>query len=160
MSQTVLTTEQLAAIGSIAVESAYLEDIVETLIYKLSGLTRKKGEIFLEKFMLDSKLNLLKELGMIKLKSKKRKLVLSELIGEIKQANSDRTLAIHGFWIPGKITLASIAKGELEQDAKAVRSNSRRQGSLSAHKLADIAKRVSDGRYELFVFFQKFLSPK
>jgi len=154
IAQSVLSTDQLAAIGCIAVESAYLEDTVETIIYNLSGLTREKGEIFIDKFMLDSKLNLLKELSIIKFKSKKRKLFLSELIGEIKSANSERIIAIHGLWTQDINALLS------GHGAKAMRSNSRRPASLSAHKLEDVAKRISDGHYELCMYFQKFLIPK
>jgi hypothetical protein len=51
-----LTQEELAAIGDVAVQSAYLGAMVHALILRLSKLTVAEGDAFLTRAMLDAKL--------------------------------------------------------------------------------------------------------
>lgn len=145
-----------AAIGSIAVESAYLERYIETMLYALTKISRDIGQPMIEGTMIGSKLDLLLHVGKVKLaKRPKRLKQFCDLMSRIKQANTDRTIAIHGVWQPeiqnwlrayammdfGKPVATKRGKG---QDTK-----------MSAERAMKIAGEISELHYELHDFAEQ-----
>ena len=90
----------LAAIGAIAVESTYLERFLDTTIRKLARLSDAVARPVLAKTAtMEAKLDLLRELGSIKLqKYPKRHDEFEKIIATLKNANTNRNTAIHGVW--------------------------------------------------------------
>lgn len=91
--------ELLAAIGSIAAESTYLEQTVEDAITRLSGLP-SDGVSCIMPTMIGGKLDLLLHLGKARLRTKSRRQQFSDLMSHIKNSNTERILAVHGVWEP------------------------------------------------------------
>lgn len=156
-----LTTEQLAALGSIAMESAYLEDLVDMLIGEITKLSDEQLRAILPGAMLAAKLDILKNLAVLKLKSKSKQQKISSIIAELKHLNGQRTIAIHGQWQSlQKFTLADIANGLAIEignaEATHVRGN-KQPAKLNAGKLQDIADGISEYRDQLFHFWLDIL---
>jgi hypothetical protein len=103
-----LTDAEYAAIGRIAVESAYLENLVEILILKLLRVRPEIGSVLLERGMLDYKLTALAKIGEKLLSHEAaRQMELAKIISDIRINNDQRTTAIHGRWV--NITLSDLA---------------------------------------------------
>ena len=63
-SEGVLTPEQLQAIGSVAVETTYVEHLLEFLIWKLVGIKEPtRGRYLTDRLGISQKLELVGELG-------------------------------------------------------------------------------------------------
>ena len=145
---TPLTTEQLAALGRIALESAYLESLVDQLIGEIAKLSDEQFRALLPGAMLATKLDILKNLASLKLKSKTKKEKLSSIIAELNHLNSQRNIAIHGLWQSlEKISFADLAKGASIKtgNAEATLARGKKQPSkLHASKLQAIADGISE----------------
>jgi hypothetical protein len=85
---------QFAAIGRIAVESAYLEELVEFVIREITRLSSGQMTAVFPGVMLSSKLDILRDLGVLKLRSKKKKDEFIKLIGD--------TVSSPNNWTPWK----------------------------------------------------------
>lgn len=159
-----LTTEQLAALGSIAMESAYLEDLVDMLIGEIAKLSDAQFRALLPGAMLAAKLGILNDLAILKLKSKAKKEKISSIITNLKHLNSQRTTAIHGQWTSlERLSFADIAKGAsfTVGNAEAIHVRGKKQPSkLHASRLQDIADGISEYRDQLFHFcLQSWIRP-
>ncbi|HTE14915.1 MAG TPA: hypothetical protein VK642_07535 [Burkholderiales bacterium] len=167
LSISVLTKDQLAALGSIAAESTYLENLVDVVVSDVSGLNDEKLKIMIPSIMMQGKLEILKEFGLLKLKSKKLKINFSILIGELKHTNSERNQAIHGYWIDpqrGTGGLISSAMGNSIQsqigDAVAIQLRHKKTPALSSKRLEAIAVEIAATRTKLFKFWKNhWISP-
>lgn len=95
----ILTKDQLAAIGSVAVESTACEQYVDELIWYLSGMKESEGRLFTHTMNMQPKLDLLSELGKPQLRSDKKRAQLTTLISDLKEANISRNVAVHGTWL-------------------------------------------------------------
>lgn len=160
-SKSVLTTEQLAAIGSIAVESAYLEDFVDFMIAWLAGLPDEQLSILIPRAMLDGKLDILRNLGIIKLRSKRRKEEFQQIIAKLKELNSQRNIAVHGNWQSKEMhRLSDIGKGIPVQIGNAEARGKKQNSVLHASKLQTVAISIADYREKLFHFcFDTWVNP-
>src|SRR5690348_10241535 len=97
-SSRILSKEQLAAIGCVAIESTYAEIFVEEIIWDLCGLDDEHGKHLTDKVSMKSRLELLSRIG----KQHTTKLQAEELtriVSDFKIANEDRNTTIHGVWI-------------------------------------------------------------
>jgi hypothetical protein len=97
-STSILTKDQLAAIGSVAVESTFCEHLVEVLIWSLSGMDEPQGKYFTQGIQLNNRLDLLTVLGKQKLNDEKEMEEFTKIISQLKLANNDRNSIIHGHW--------------------------------------------------------------
>lgn len=96
-SKQILSTEQLAEIGSVAVESTQCEAIVESLIWALSGMRRDVGKHFTHGIQLNNRLELLSTLGKLQLPDSEQN-EFTSIISELKDLNNKRNQVIHGSW--------------------------------------------------------------
>jgi hypothetical protein len=141
-----LTTEQLAALGSIAMKSVYLEDLVDMLIREILKLSDEQFRVLLPGAMLAAKLDILNDLAILQFKSKSKKENVSSIISKLKHFNSQRTIAIHGQWQSLEmISLADIAGGAPiklgNAEARHVRGK-KQPSKLHASKLQDTADSI------------------
>lgn len=161
MARTMLSREYcddqlLIAIGSIAAESAYLERFVETLIYRLTKLTREMGYPIVEAGMLGSKLDLLTQVGRVKLNGKEIvSTQFSDLMSRIKHANSERILAVHGVWLhEHENFLKAIMEGLSAPPVVALKRNKDGKPDTKLEKKNALlaAKQISDLHHDLHEF--------
>lgn len=155
MSQTILSQEQLAALGTVVAESTYLETFVDLMIGALTGLKEDKRRLLLDKAMLQAKLEILAELGAMKLKSKRRKKTFAKLIAELKANNAERVTAVHGIWLPN-ITADALPEQlkQLLTPGSAVARHPRGP-RMSATTLTKLAEKISNGKWDLVDFHTK-----
>lgn len=152
--------ELLAAIGSIAAESSYLERYVETMLYQLTKLTRETGQHIIEAGMLGGKLDLLALIGKAKLKSRKKRLKqFSDLMSEIKHANTERSIAIHGLWYPPHENyLRAIHFGEPWPAPAVATKRGKGDGKevkLEAKRAVKLAEQISDLHWQIHDFAEE-----
>jgi len=150
-----LTVAQRAAVGDIAIESSGIESALNWMIGYLLHLKQDECLLLLGTRMLDSKLDLLKELCLRKLTTEEDKQSLRDKIGLLKGLNKDRTVAIHGIWQRkgGPTSLADLMRLEALpiQEMVAVHEKSGRE--LPASELENLAKRLEAANMDLLNFF-------
>jgi hypothetical protein len=157
ISRIFLSTDQLAAIGSIAVESSYLEDYIEELIRRIAHFDDDLASVFMPKSMMRNKIIILKLLASRNLKRKKKKAkFIDNLLDRIATANSDRVSAIHGIWEPiaGKPT-GLINYLLMPPSAKLPVAKHQKKGKsqlLHSSRLEGIATTISDLHQQLYTF--------
>ncbi len=139
----ILTTEQLAALGEIAVESAQLENTVELMIQVVLKIGPEEFEELIKGRMLGAKVDVLKVCGQAKLagkKQKKRRGRFTAIIDHIKFLISQRAIAIHGLWGPegGKLgDLIAMMSGQWEPGTAEAKHKKGAMKSAQVQKLAD-----------------------
>jgi hypothetical protein len=101
MSKDLLTPYQLAALGSVVVESADLENKLNMMLQDLTGLSDAHLRIMNRGSMLQQKLEAVEKLGEQKFTAKSSKARLKNAITYLKQRNTERTIIVHGVWRPG-----------------------------------------------------------
>ena len=151
-SKELLTQDQLAALGCVAVESSLTESIVDQIILKLSGMKREKLDHFMAGKMMDGRITTLEFLGLTALKSAKRKAEFKKVIGELRHANSGRVSVIHGVWRKGP---QGMIIPEAERVAKAVNLKNKKSLPVSATKIEKIAIELSNSSSDLVLFAYK-----
>jgi hypothetical protein len=98
-SRQLLTTEQLASVGCVAVESTYLEAELEELLWKLAGMDEARGVHFTRNMQMKSRIEMLWILGRQRLPEGGEGLdELKRLTEWLKEANVERNTVIHGYW--------------------------------------------------------------
>jgi hypothetical protein len=157
-SQVILTPEQLQAIGSVAVETSYLEEWVEMLIWELCGFDENTGRIFTEKMMLDAKIGLLSDLLTPRIEDKETGAEFKEIFDSIKNDIPKRNTIIHGHWgsKDAHVSLFNIASGKIPSDSVAVRKRRKAAPApVLAKDVIKIAQRISRHRAKLMRFAVK-----
>lgn len=144
----------LANIGSIAAESAYLEQFVETMLYRLTKLTREMGYPIIETPMLGGKLDLLSQIVKVKLKRRKKRLAqFAKIVSDIKNSNSERITAIHGLWLPANPipAVGIINRVRERRNAVAVKRGrlDKPDTKLTAERAAKVAVAIYESHVEL-----------
>lgn len=152
----VLDLNELAAIGSVAVESTYCEHVVEGIIWDLCRLKEAQGKFLTDRMLLDKRLDLMGDLWRPLLSDSEKSATLTRIVSGLKEANNERNLIIHGHWEMG----ASIAQimGMSAKEAAKVRAvaTKRRLKSdpvtFSAEKILQTAMRIAELTGELWDF--------
>lgn len=150
-----LTDNQLAAIGRVAVESAWLEAAVERYISRLTRLSKRNTAALLKGRMMSFKLETLDMLGQGATKDPARRREFAELMKHIKAANDDRNDVIHGLWGMGspKSSIEGLTGFLFPYEAEAQRRT--RKGNLRTMKASEIdraANAVTESTWKLISF--------
>jgi hypothetical protein len=165
-----LKEDELASLGSVAAESAYLESIVDDGIKDISRLSDAQFEIFTGKTMLGTKLDMLSSLGELRIKSQKRKKRFREIISRLKHLNNERSQAIHGLWEPvydqpegmtwHKWFFSDPSKWPVRLGAKVRNSRTKELGPLSTKRLDNLAEDLWKETGALYGFLTDVLNTK
>ena len=109
----ILKPSELAAIGSVAVESTNCEEFVESLIWQLLGIEEEQGKFVTKGVQMNSRLELLLNLAKERLAGKTEMIAkITDIKSRMVTANTDRNTLIHGTWKPPTNNmLAFILKG-------------------------------------------------
>jgi hypothetical protein len=152
VSQTILTQEQLAAIGCVAIESTYCEIVVEQIIWQLSGLDEEHGKHFTQNVQLNSRLELLSTLGKMHIEDEAHKAEFVKLISDLKIANTDRNTVIHGSWTSSVRNFLVLWRDGADKHPPANASKRRLNNepiTTSADKVIEVAKRIATLKSQL-----------
>lgn len=156
-SETILTQQQLAAVGCVAIESTYLEQVLERFIWALAGLDEKAGIHFTHKLSVGPRIDLLRELVLSKLDAQYRD-EFGALIGRLKESNERRNTIVHGAWITTVSNVMVLWRDGPEKYDPAL-ARRRRIGKpdleFSAVEVIKVAEALSDLRYDLMEFFDQ-----
>lgn len=147
----ILTTEQLAAIGSVAVESTYCELEVEQWIWVLAGLEPERGIHFTHGIQLQNRLDMLGQLAKERLSNQEDKVEMAALISDLKIANNDRNVVIHGMWFSAVERRKLISDGIASHPpATAFKRRLRSDPlELSASAVSEVAQRIANLTFTL-----------
>jgi hypothetical protein len=102
----------------------------------------------------------LKELGLLKLKSKKKQQAFTFLINNLSSLNAERNTAVHGRWGPeGGITLSMLSALFERKTLKKLGEATHKKGrgkvlKLKAQRLKDLALRIDQGNHDLYRFWK------
>lgn len=95
-----LTLDQRAAIGTVAVETTYLEFAIERLIQRLLGIDEHaQAGLLTDRLGLTQKLEALHELGRTKLSDEKHRAEWSAYASNVRNLIDKRNMIIHGIWL-------------------------------------------------------------
>lgn len=111
-SRLALSAEQLAAIGSVAVESSWSEFWIEEITFEIAGLRRESGKFFTFRMPMDKRLDLLGDLWKPKISDARKLAQFTKIISDLKEANIDRNTIIHGLWGGGADSTIDIESFE------------------------------------------------
>jgi len=139
----------LAAIGSIVLESAYLEATITQLLNLLAQLDEQTSRVFISKrVMLDRKMQIVRELAEFRLPPDQCK-KLKEIIDRLTKTNSARTLAVHGIWRIEIYAPPFLGPFAFQPTAR----KPDRRDHLTPQKAHQIAQQISDDRWQLLALF-------
>jgi hypothetical protein len=158
VSQTILTQEQLAAIGCVAIESTYCEIVVEKLIWQLSGLDDEHGKHFTQNVQLNSRLELLSTLGKMHISDEIHKAEFVKLVSDLKIANTDRNTVIHGSWSSSVRNFLLLWRDGADKHPPAQASKRRPNKepiTTSADKVIEVAQRIANLKRDLLDFAER-----
>lgn len=114
--------------------------------------------------MLGRKIDILKDLGKLKLKSKERKNKFAHIMGSLSSLNSDRVTIVHGAWSPpgGKMPLSWLATGIPHNvNAEAIHRRYGKIKSFKAEKLDETTAAIDACHDDLWNFWmENFIQPK
>jgi hypothetical protein len=147
-----LSQEQLAALGEIAVASTELESSVGAQISMALNLKRDDYEVIVGPMSLSTRLEALRKLGLARIKGKKTKEKFQRHIEHLKTLVAHRNTVIHGWWRPmGKgLRLWDVMaywSGRFKPPGVEVRNKKR---SFDAAKLEQLANDIDAGNEMLF----------
>jgi len=100
-SRQLLTVEQLASVGCVAIESTYLEAELEEVLWKLAGMDEARGLLFTRNMQMKSRIEMFWTLARQRLVEDEDVEGLAELktlVEWLKEANVERNTVIHGYW--------------------------------------------------------------
>jgi hypothetical protein len=144
-----LTDAEYAAIGRIAVESAYLEEFVLALCIRLCRLKRPIGEIVLGRGLLDTRLQNLEAIVEHVLENSPEKLArFKKLISKIRINNDERNTAIHGRWV--NATLNDLLSG-LSRNPRAIKARAKTKKELKIADAVALSIRIEASAEELWL---------
>lgn len=157
-SKEILSVEQLAEIGSIALESTECEVAVEELLWALAGLDRERGILFTQNMQMKSRIELLSTLGKARLPNGQNLNEFNDLIHELSDLNQKRNHVIHGSW--GAWTtlreLASRPGSEFTVTPKALKRRPHKAPmELSAEQLRGLPEQIAHATTRLMQFAEK-----
>lgn len=155
-SRLIMTTEQLAAVGSVALESTECEMVVEDLIWKLARLNQESGKLFTQGMQMQNRLEMLLQLGKLNIVQPATLERFTGLISKLKELNGSRNIIIHGSW-GAWYTLAEIRTDPLKVSipiARKRRPNSP-PATLAADKVDAVAIEINEFTQKLYEFSKK-----
>ena len=160
ISRLFLSEDQLAAIGSIAVESSYLESSIDEIICRIAHFDDDLASVFMPNAMMGHKITIIKSLAARSLKTKKKKLSqFTQLMEKVASINSERVAAVHGLWEPPPSRPSGMMAffNNLPPDWQATAKNPRKQNAqpLQAARLEHIAAEISKLHLVLHYFALK-----
>jgi hypothetical protein len=164
LSKVVLSSKELAAIGSVAVESTYSDFIIESMIWAICKLRQDQGKFFTSGMMMDRKLELLGDLWKPLLADTPRA-KLTEIISGLKEANNRRNIVIHGEWsYPKAVPFSAIRTFMTDPDKADSVATKRRLRSeplqLRSNQVDEVAQRISSLTLQLLTFaYQEGFEP-
>jgi hypothetical protein len=159
-----LNFKQRAALGAVVSECATLESTLDMMISAMTKLGEVELDILIGGAMLGRKIDILKDLGILKLKSKKKKNKFAHIMGSLSSLNSDRVTIVHGAWSPpgGKMPLSWLATGIPQSvNAEAVHRKYGKTKTFKAEKLDETAAAIDTCHSDLWNFWMgNFIQPK
>lgn len=166
MIEILLTPEQRAALGSIVAESASLEATLDIIICSLTGLSEAQFRILAGGQMFGRKLELTKDLALLKLKSKAKKSRLTDLFSRLTSLNSERNTVVHGTWGTkeggARLSWLFSTQPPPAEDVHAVlKKRGAKLQTVASTKLNELAVKLRDANSELFSFLMdELIQPK
>jgi hypothetical protein len=155
-----LTDEELAALGLVVSGSAQLESTLDLLIQSLANLGDQQFEVLVGGRMIGNKLDILKGLGLLKLKSQKKQQAFTYLINSLSSLNAERNTVVHGRWGPeGGITISMLSALFQGKTLKKLGEATHKKGrgkvlKLKAQRLEELALRLDQGNHDLYGFWK------
>jgi hypothetical protein len=148
-----LTLQQRAALGSVVMECANLEDRLDLMIGHLFRLSPEQLDILLGGSMLNRKLEVMRQIGKLKIKPRKRLARLIEILDKVSNLNADRVTVVHGKWGPpgGLYQLNWLMRGGPPPGtpAEARHKKSGKVRTVKAEDLDATAKALADCNQDL-----------
>lgn len=157
--QTLLTQDQLAAIGCVAIESTYAEAIIEEIIWALCKLDESHGKHLTNGVQLSNRLDLLATIAKLHT-PKEHQPRISKIISDFKIATNDRNTIIHGLWVR-VLPDGTLAQLGQYPDVKLAAKAEKRRLNLeplvfSADSVMKVAQKLHDLRGDLVWFVEDF----
>lgn len=148
----ILTKDQLAAVGSVAVESTFCEEFVELFIWALLGVRERQGKFLTAPLQMNSRLDLLSSLMKVRLRSATKRLAFTDLISRLREANSERNVIVHGSWEPDGVSAHRVWKDGAEKHPAAIAKKHRLNSppvTMSATLIEKSALKIAALTWEL-----------
>lgn len=156
-SERMLTAEQRAAIGTVAVETTYLEFYIERLIQRLLGINEHpQAELLTDRLGLTQKLDVLHDLGRARLaKHKQQQQQWSDYVANLRKLIDHRNVIVHGIWL-----LPQPSRETPNPTPSAVRLRPKGIKTFEAGAIREVAEDINNAKLALEVFERGDLFPE
>ena len=155
ISAQLLSDELLRAIGHVAVESAYMEGVVASLIKSICGFWRpEQYALFVLSMSLAQRLETLKTVALPVLKPAADSKQLTDLILRAKDLAVRRNTVVHGHWYPPNMKFPGdgVVIGEGEPKGRNTNRNNK-TAECSASDVFSLAESIHETARELYRAF-------
>jgi hypothetical protein len=147
----ILTEKQLSILGEIASASAQLESTTGFMIMMVLNITVEDYEAIITPMNLSTRLEVMKKVGMQRIKRKKRAKEFKELMEHLKDCVIQRNTVIHGLWGPeGKMTLGQLMMVMTGHEKPGPVEAKNKNRVFKAVKLEQLAKDLDEGGTKLW----------
>jgi hypothetical protein len=147
----ILTEKQLAILGEVACASAQLESTAGFMLMLVLQFNAVDHDAIVGPMTISTRLDVLKKVGLARIKSKKKAKEFSKLMDHLKDCVGQRNIAIHGLWGPeGEMKLGDlmmIMTGYQKPEAVEAKNKNR---VFKAAKLEQLAKDLDEGGTKLW----------
>ena len=151
MATQILNEKQFAALGEVAAESAELESTIGLMIMLVLKFTDADRDAIITPMNISIRLEVLKKVGLPRIRSKKRKKEFLDLSDRLKDLLGKRNIAIHGCWTPvGDLKLGELMAIMAGLSKPAAVEAKNKKGVFKAERLAQLAKELREGRSQLW----------
>lgn len=153
-SEQVLTVEQRAAVGTVAVETTYLEFYIERLIQRLLGIDEHpQAELLTDRLGLTQKLDVLHDLGRARLaKNKQQQQEWSDYVANLRRLIDHRNVIVHGIWL-----LSQPSRQYPNPTPSAVRLRPKGIKTFEVDAIRKVAEDIDAAKQALEVFEKDYL---
>lgn len=147
----VLTHEQKAAVGAVALESSDFESAVDRMLRIVVRQSDEACAILFGGQPIDKRLGTLHALAKLRLRSEPRRKYLDDLIRKCRDLNWDRNAVIHGEWMPpGGFKLGwMMAPDTLNQLLPPEAAHRRSDKKVTVSRLMQLASEIRTANYLL-----------
>lgn len=140
-----LTSEQLSAIGNVAVESTYCEQLLEEIIWALLELQDDQGKFITDRMLLDKRIELINDLWKPRLTDPEKLKTYCSISARLKEANKKRNTIIHGYWHIPTMKVSDLMNDHPFPPAVAIKRRLRSQPTtFSAENIQNVAEEIAE----------------
>jgi hypothetical protein len=151
LSETLLSDEQLRAVGCLALEATHLEIYIEAIIRGLCEFDENKSKVFLDRLMIGAKTDIMRDLIWPIVRDTPQGNEFKVIYDDIKDLIAKRNTVIHGDW-GLNLTVTEMRDSILTRRGKAIAKRKWKSDEVKADEVTALAHRFAQRQLDLLTW--------